>query len=105
MAEGLLEVEGVTIQFGGITALDNLTFTVDSTQICGLIGPNGAGKTTLFNVMSRIYDPTQGRIIFNGVDLLSLSPHEISQTGIARTFQNLALWPRMTVAELSLIHI
>ena len=99
MAEGLLEVEGVTIQFGGITALDNLTFTVDSTQICGLIGPNGAGKTTLFNVMSRIYDPTRGRITFNGVDLLSLSPHEISQTGIARTFQNLALWPRMTVAE------
>ena len=79
MAEGLLEVEGISIQFGGITALDNLTFTVDSTQICGLIGPNGAGKTTLFNVISRIYNPSQGHIKFNGVDLLGLSPHEISQ--------------------------
>lgn len=99
MAEGLLEVEGITIQFGGITALDNLTFSVEPTQICGLIGPNGAGKTTLFNVISRIYDPSEGKITFNGIDLLSLSPHGISHAGISRTFQNLALWPRMTVIE------
>ncbi len=99
MAEGLLEVEGITIQFGGITALDNLTFSIEPTQICGLIGPNGAGKTTLFNVISRIYDPSEGKITFNGIDLLSLSPHGISHAGISRTFQNLALWPRMTVVE------
>ena len=72
MAEGLLEVEGITIQFGGITALDNLTFSIEPTQICGLIGPNGAGKTTLFNVISRIYDPSEGKITFNGIDLLMI---------------------------------
>ena len=99
MADGLLEVQEITIQFGGITALDDLSFTVEPKQICGLIGPNGAGKTTLFNVISRIYDPSHGNITFDGVDLLGLSPHGISHAGISRTFQNLALWPRMTVVE------
>jgi len=99
MADGLLEVQEITIQFGGITALDDLSFTVEPKQICGLIGPNGAGKTTLFNVISRIYDPSHGNITFDGVDLLGLSPHGISHAGISRTFQNLALWPRMTVIE------
>ena len=99
MARGLLEVQGITIRFGGITALDDLSFHIETGEICGLIGPNGAGKTTLFNVISRIYDPTQGRVIFDGEDLLDRAPHEISQIGISRTFQNLALWPRMTVLE------
>tara|TARA_B100000929_G_C15432503_1_gene395181 strand:+ start:74 stop:841 length:768 start_codon:yes stop_codon:yes gene_type:complete len=99
MARGLLEVQGITIRFGGITALDDLSFHIETGEICGLIGPNGAGKTTLFNVISRIYDPTQGRVIFDGEDLLDCAPHEISQIGISRTFQNLALWPRMTVVE------
>ncbi|MBG00729.1 MAG: high-affinity branched-chain amino acid ABC transporter ATP-binding protein LivG [Acidimicrobiaceae bacterium] len=99
MARGLLEVQGITIRFGGITALDDLTFHIDSGEICGLIGPNGAGKTTLFNVISRIYDPTTGNVTFDDRDLLGCAPHQISQLGISRTFQNLALWPRMTVAE------
>ena len=99
MARGLLEVQGITVRFGGITALDNLTFHIGSGEICGLIGPNGAGKTTLFNVISRIYDPTHGNITFAGRDLLGCAPHEISRLGISRTFQNLALWPRMTIVE------
>jgi branched-chain amino acid transport system ATP-binding protein len=99
MADGLLEVQEITIQFGGITALDDLSFTIEPKQICGLIGPNGAGKTTLFNVIGRIYDPSQGAIGFDGEELLGLTSHEVSQAGISRTFQNLALWPRMTVAE------
>ncbi len=99
MARGLLEVNDISIRFGGITALNDLSFHIDTGEICGLIGPNGAGKTTLFNVISRIYDPTQGSIAFDGENLLDCAPHEISQIGISRTFQNLALWPRMTVVE------
>lgn len=99
MGQGLLEVEGVTIQFGGVTALDNLSFRVANQQICGLIGPNGAGKTTLFNVISRIYDPIEGAITFDGHNILNRAPNRIPQIGISRTFQNLALWPKMTVIE------
>ncbi len=95
----ILDVTDVSVRFGGITALDRATFTVDEGQICGLIGPNGAGKTTLFNVISRIYDPTSGSIIFNGTDVLSVRPHKICELGIYRSFQNLALWPGMTVLE------
>jgi branched-chain amino acid transport system ATP-binding protein len=95
----LLEIENVSVRFGGIRALDDLSFSVDEGQICGLIGPNGAGKTTLFNVISRIYDPTGGRIVFDGSDLLAVAPHRISSIGITRTFQNLALWPGMTVLD------
>lgn len=94
-----LEVSNITVRFGGITALDNLTFEIDEGQICALIGPNGAGKTTLFNVVSRIYDPTEGSVTFDGIDLTSLAPHQISQKGVFRTFQNLALWPGMTVLQ------
>ena len=95
----LLDVHDITVKFGGITALDDLSFTIDEGQICGLIGPNGAGKTTLFNVVSRIYDPTAGGVDFDGEDLLGYAPHKISRLGIYRTFQNLALWPGMTVLE------
>ena len=95
----LLDVSEITVDFGGIRALDDLSFTVEEGQILGLIGPNGAGKTTLFNVISRIYDPTHGSLSFNGQDLLALAPHAISRVGVYRTFQNLALWRGMTVLE------
>jgi len=95
----LLEVQDISVRFGGIVALSELSFGIEQGSICGLIGPNGAGKTTLFNVVSRIYDPTTGRLTFDGDDLLRHQPHEISRLGIFRTFQNLALWPRMTVIE------
>ncbi len=94
-----LDVSNITVRFGGITALNDLSFDVDEGQICALIGPNGAGKTTLFNVVSRIYDPTEGTVTFDGIDLTSLAPHQISQKGVFRTFQNLALWPGMTVLQ------
>jgi branched-chain amino acid transport system ATP-binding protein len=95
----LLEVRDVTVRFGGIVALDGLSFEIESGQICGLIGPNGAGKTTMFNVLSRIYQPTVGSISFDGVKLLELPRHAIAKVGIARTFQNLALFPSMTLLE------
>jgi branched-chain amino acid transport system ATP-binding protein len=95
----VLEVEEVTVRFGGITALDGLTFSIEKGQICGLIGPNGAGKTTMFNVISRIYNPTIGRITFDGNDVLATRADTISRLGILRTFQNLALWPGMTVLD------
>jgi|TARA_B110000196_G_scaffold134956_1_gene116989 branched-chain amino acid transport system ATP-binding protein len=95
----LLEVSDISVQFGGIRALDDLSFTLEEGQILGLIGPNGAGKTTLFNVVSRIYDPTAGSVTFDGQDLTAMSAHQISKLGVYRTFQNLALWPGMTVLE------
>ncbi|MGD9995388.1 MAG: ABC transporter ATP-binding protein [Ilumatobacteraceae bacterium] len=95
----LLEVQDVTVRFGGIIALDGLSFDIDEGQICGLIGPNGAGKTTMFNVVSRIYQPTSGHLTFRGTDLLDVPAHGIARLGIARTFQNLALFPSMTLLE------
>lgn len=105
----LLEVNDISVRFGGIVALSDVSFDIDEGSICGLIGPNGAGKTTMFNVISRIYDPTSGSISFNGLDLVGTSanddtssdvpPHKISEVGIFRTFQNLALWDRMSVIE------
>ena len=83
-----LSVRDITVKFGGITALDSASFDVEKGQICGLIGPNGAGKTTLFNVVSRIYDPTEGSVEFEGQDLLALQAHEICEVGAYRTFQN-----------------
>ena len=95
----LLSVENVRVEFGGIVALADLSFTIDEGQICALIGPNGAGKTTLFNCVSGLYHPTSGRIEFDGRDLLKLPAHRIARVGIARTFQNLALFPALTVVE------
>ena len=97
--ENLLDVSGVTVTFGGIVALDGLSFAIKPGQICGLIGPNGAGKTTMFNVVSRIYQPSSGSVVFDGKDLLSVPAHEIAHLGIARTFQNLALFPTMSLLE------
>ncbi len=95
----LLRVESVTMRFGGIVALDSLSFTIEQGQICGLIGPNGAGKTTMFNVISRLYQPTSGQVVYAGRDLLAVPAHRIARIGISRTFQNLALWPSLTVLE------
>ena len=98
-ASAVLDVKEITVRFGGIMALDRASFEIEQGQICGLIGPNGAGKTTLFNVISRIYDPSSGHINFEGKDLLRSRPHQISALGIFRTFQNLALWPGLTVLD------
>ncbi len=95
----MLDVDNVSVRFGGIIALDGLSFTIDDGQICGLIGPNGAGKTTMFNVISRIYSATSGTVRFRGTDLLAVPAHGIAKLGIARTFQNLALFPTMTLLE------
>ena len=95
----VLDVREVSVRFGGIVALDELSFSVEAGEICGLSGPNGAGKTTLFNVVSRIYQPTSGLLSFEGADLLQVPAHGIARLGIARTFQNLALFPRLTVLE------
>ena len=95
----MLEVAEVSVRFGGIVALDDLSFTMDRGQICGLIGPNGAGKTTLFNVVSRIYDPTWGAVRFEDKNLLDVPAYGIAGRGVARTFQNLALFPTMTVLD------
>src|SRR6202158_1986033 len=98
-ASALLAVRGLTIRFGGVTALDNVSIEVDRGAICGLIGPNGAGKTTLFNCISRLYDPHAGSIVFDGRPLASFSRHEIATRGIARTFQNVALFATMTTRD------
>ena len=97
--DALLSVEGVTLRFGGVTALDGVHFRVGRRQICGLIGPNGAGKTTLFNCISKLYTPTMGDISFEGRPLSGFKRHEIALAGIARTFQNLALFASMSVRE------
>ena len=88
-----------TLRFGGVIALDGLSFSIAPGQVCALIGPNGAGKTTLFNVVSRLYEPDGGSVSFDGDDLLSLAPHGIAAVGIARTFQNLALVPGLSVLD------
>lgn len=95
----LLEISDVGVRFGGVVALDGLTFSVGEGRICALIGPNGAGKTTLFNVVSRLYEASQGSVRFDGTELLPLAPHRIARLGIARTFQNLALVPGMSVLD------
>ena len=95
----LLAIEELVVRFGGVTALEEPSLAVEAGSICGLIGPNGAGKTTLFNCISRLYDPESGRIVFDGEDLLARKPHQISELGIGRTFQNLGLFGSMSVRE------
>jgi branched-chain amino acid transport system ATP-binding protein len=89
----------VTRTFGGLVALDDVSLAVEPGQIAGLIGPNGAGKTTLFNVVTRLYKPDSGRVVFDGKDLLRTPPYRIVRKGIARTFQNVVLFPLMTVLD------
>jgi branched-chain amino acid transport system ATP-binding protein len=98
-ATPLLSVRGVSVRFGGVIALDNVSFDVQAGQIAGLIGPNGAGKTTLFNCLSRLYQPSNGEILFEGASVLATPRHRIPDIGIGRTFQNVALFDRLTVLE------
>jgi branched-chain amino acid transport system ATP-binding protein len=95
----LLSVEDVTRRFGGIVALDGVSFDANEGEIAGLIGPNGAGKTTVFNVITRLYRPDSGRVVFDGEDLLRTPPHRIVRRGIARTFQNVELFPSLSVLD------
>jgi branched-chain amino acid transport system ATP-binding protein len=95
----LLAVENVTRRFGGIVALDDVSLSVEEGTVGGLIGPNGAGKTTLFNVVTRLYRPDSGRVVFDGRDMLKTRPYRIIRSGVARTFQNVVLFPTMTVTE------
>jgi branched-chain amino acid transport system ATP-binding protein len=95
----LLNVENVTRRFGGIVALDDVSLALDEGAVGGLIGPNGAGKTTLFNVVTRLYKANSGRVVFDGKDLLRVRPYGVIRQGVARTFQNVVLFPTMTVAE------
>jgi len=95
----LLEVRDVSVRFGGIVALDSVSFDVPEGAIVGLIGPNGAGKTTLFNIVSGLYRMDSGDLVFKGQSLAGQAPHNVVRKGIARTFQNVELWPHMTVLE------
>ena len=95
----LLSVKDATVRYGGVTALSQLTFSVNEGEICALIGPNGAGKTTAFNAISRLVQLNSGSIAMSDKDLTGLRPDQICRAGIMRTFQNLALWPNMTVIE------
>jgi len=95
----LLEVDHVTLRFGGVVALDDVSFDLYQGEILGLIGPNGAGKTTAFNVMTGVYKPTAGEVRFAGVRVTGRKPFEINRMGIARTFQNIRLFPEMTALE------
>src|SRR6201995_4372910 len=95
----LLAVRDISVVFGGIVALNGVSFNMHQGQILGLIGPNGAGKTTLFNCLSRLYQPSSGDILMEGRSILSRPPHRIAEIGIGRTFQNVALFPNLSVLD------
>ncbi|GAB4478905.1 MAG: ABC transporter ATP-binding protein [Anaerolineales bacterium] len=95
----LLEIQGLTKVFGGLKAVNNFSISINPGELVGLIGPNGAGKTTVFNLITGIYGATQGSILYKGTQLVGLQPYEITQLGIARTFQNIRLFPTLTVLD------
>jgi branched-chain amino acid transport system ATP-binding protein len=95
----LLEVQSCTKQFGGLTAVNNFSLHMESGEIVGLIGPNGAGKTTAFNLLTGVYAPTSGAINFNGLSIAGRKPYQIAACGISRTFQNIRLFPNLTVLD------
>jgi branched-chain amino acid transport system ATP-binding protein len=97
--KNVLEVDAVTLRFGGLVALDDVTFHIAEGEILGLIGPNGAGKTTCFNAVTGVYRPTSGDIRFNGQSITGMKRHKITQMGVARTFQNIRLFKAMTALE------
>jgi len=99
VADPVLEVNNLTLTFGGVTALDDVSFAIQPGEILGLIGPNGAGKTTCFNVVTGVYKPTAGDVSFQGQPLAGLKRHQITRLGIARTFQNIRLFKSMTALE------
>ncbi len=99
----LLSVEDISVRFAGVKALTDVSFQVQPGELFTVIGPNGAGKTSLFNVISRVYQPVNGRVTFDGRDLLQLKTHQVAQAGIARTFQNLGQFPNTTVLNYLLL--
>ena len=103
MSPGLLEVDGVTKRFGGLSALNDLSFAVDEGEIVSIIGPNGAGKSTVFNVITGLYPPDEGDVRLRSVSVVGLAPNRLTRAGIARTFQNVHLFPNMTVLENAMV--
>ena len=99
MSETVLKTNNITIVFGGLKAVDNFSIEIKKGELVGLIGPNGAGKTTVFNMLTGVYTPTSGTVELNGEDVTKLSPHVRVKKGIARTFQNIRLFKRMSVLE------
>ncbi len=99
MSAALLEVQNLTMQFGGLKAVDGFSLNLKKGELAGLIGPNGAGKTTVFNMLTGVYRPTQGQIFLNGQSLVGCRPFEISEKGMTRTFQNIRLFKNLTVLE------
>ena len=95
----LFEVRGLTHFFGGLKAVSDFSLTFEGGELVGLIGPNGAGKTTIFNLICGVYHPTHGEVKIEGRNLTGLFPHQVTTMGIARTFQNIRLWPEMTVLD------
>ena len=102
-APSLFEADNISISFGGIKAVDGVTFNVAEGEIFAIVGPNGAGKSTIFNLISRIYEPTGGRLTFQGEDITNVAPYTIARRGIARTFQNIELFEHATVLDNLLI--
>jgi branched-chain amino acid transport system ATP-binding protein len=102
-APPLLSVAGISVRFAGVKALTDVSFQVQPGELFAVIGPNGAGKTSLFNVLSRVYQPVAGRVIFDGHDLLQFKTHQVARLGIARTFQNLGQFPTTTVLDYLLL--
>ncbi|MGE3802945.1 MAG: ABC transporter ATP-binding protein [Candidatus Kapaibacterium sp.] len=95
----LLHINNLTMRFGGLTAVDAVTETIEPLSLAGLIGPNGAGKTTVFNMITGVYQPTEGDILFDASSIVGSNPHEIANQGIARTFQNIRLFPSLSVFD------
>ncbi|HWL43092.1 MAG TPA: ABC transporter ATP-binding protein [Ilumatobacter sp.] len=95
----LLDVNGITLRFGGVTAINDVSFDVHSGELFAIIGPNGAGKTSIFNTISQVYRPQEGDILFEGESLMGMRPDRVAQRGIARTFQNIELFPQMNVVD------
>jgi len=95
----LFVADGLVMDFGGLRAVDGVSFAIEPGEVFTIIGPNGAGKTTIFNLVSRIYEPSAGRLVFDGEDITRVPPHEIARRGIARTFQNIELFEHATVLQ------
>ena len=99
MTEALLEVDDITLRFGGVTAIDSVSFDVQPGELFAIIGPNGAGKTSIFNAISQVYEPQRGDIRFEGTSVFGMRPDKVAELGIARTFQNIELFAQMNVID------
>nr|MSZ54518.1 ATP-binding cassette domain-containing protein [Actinomycetota bacterium] len=99
MSKSVLNADNISVKFGGLVAVDNVSFDIPTGGVVSLIGPNGAGKTTFFNVLTGLYKPTSGKVNFDGLDITAKPPHKIAQAGVARTFQNIRLFGLMTAEE------